>query len=353
MDFDLTEDQTVLRNSLRRLIAREYPLERRKMPRGSPHGSSPKFWRRLAEQGVFGLGVLGPGDPMEIMLVMEELGRGLVLEPFMSTVVTGGGLIRDYGTVGQRAQLLPRIAAGDCRAALAHHAAGARCVLDHVGTTARRGKRWYALTGSKAAVLEAPLADLLIVSARDESAGGLSLFLVEPKMKGLTVMGYGTQDGRSAADLTLEGVRVPTSARLGSAGFALTALEKAVDRAMAASCAEAVGIMEALNEATLTHLNTRCRPAEQRMTEMFLMTIQAKSMSWLAAARCRDTDRAERHRVLSAAKAFVGKAARLVGQQALLLHRLIGMSGDAMVNRYCKRLSIINTTCADVDQHRG
>ncbi len=353
MDFDLTEDQAMLRDSLRRLIAREYPLERRKMPIGSPHGCTPKFWCRLAEQGVFALGVGGHGEPVEIMLVMEELGRGLVLEPFMSTVVMGAGLIRDYGTVAQRAQLLPRIAAGDCRVAVAHHEAGARYVLDPVSTTARRGRGWYALAGAKAAVLEAPLADLLIVSARDESAGGLSLFLVEPKAKGLAMRGYGTQDGRSAADLTLEGVKVPTAARLGSPGFALTALEKTVDRATAASCAEAVGIMEALNEATLMHLNTRGRPGQQRMTDMFLMAIQAKSMSWLAAVRCRGTDRAERHRALSAAKAFVGKAARVVGQEALLLHRTIGMAGDFTVGRYCKRLSIINTLFADVDQHGG
>lgn len=358
MDFDLTDDQAMLRDSLRRLVACEYPLERRKMPRGSPHGCSPKFWRFLADQGIFSLGfpedVGGHGGPVEIMLVMEELGRGLVLEPFMSTVVMGGGLIRDYGTVAQRAQLLPRIAAGDCRVAVAHHEAGARYVLDHVSTTAKRGKGWYVLTGTKAAVLEAPLAHLLIVSARDESAGGLSLFLVDPKAKGLTMTGYGTQDGRSAADLTLAGVKVPTAARLGSPGFALTALEKAVDCAVAASCAEAVGVMEALNEATLIHLNTRRRPGQQpRMTDMFLMTMQAKSMSLLATARCRETDRAERRRVLSAAKVLVGKAARVVGQQALLIHGAIGMAGDATISRYCRRLAIINTIFAEADPHSG
>ena len=164
MDFEFTEDQAMLRDSVRRLIAREYTFERRQTFLASQHGFSTEIWSLLAQQGLFALGLPesagGYGGATEIMLVMEELGRGLVLEPFMSTVVLGGGLIRAHGTVAQRALLLPKIATGDCRVALAHHEAGSRYVLDHVSTTACRGKGSYLLNGSKAIILDAPLADL-------------------------------------------------------------------------------------------------------------------------------------------------------------------------------------------------
>ena len=339
MEFELTQDQSMLRDSMRRLIAREYTFQRRQAFLESPHGSSPEIWRLLARQGVFSLGLPegagGYGGSTEIMLVMEELGRGLVLEPFLSTVVLGGSLIRDHGTVMQRAVLLPKIATGCLRSALAHHEAGARYVLDHVGTTARRGKGFYFLNGSKAVVLDAPVADMLIVSARDEAAGGLSLFMVGPEAPGVKTTAYRTQDGRSAADVVLDNVQVPTAARLGAPGVALTALEQAVDRATAALCAEAVGVIEALNERTLRYLNT------SQQFDLFLMVMQAKSMSYLATARCRERGRSERHRALSAAKGCVGKAVRLAGQQALQLQGEIGMSTGLVIDHYCKRLTLI------------
>jgi alkylation response protein AidB-like acyl-CoA dehydrogenase len=296
------------------------------------------------------------------MLVMEELGRGLVLEPFLSTVVLGGGLIRDHGTVMQRATLLPKIAMGELRSALAHHEAGARYVLDHVSTIARRGKGFYLINGSKAAVLDAPVADMLIVSARDEAAGGLSLFMVGPNAAGVKTTAYRTQDGRSAADVVLDNVRVPTGARLGAPGVALTALEQAVNCALAALCAEAVGAIEAVIESTLHYLNTRkqsgqpagrCQVHQQRMADMFLMAIQAKSMSYLATSRCREPDRSERRRALSAAKAFVGKAARFVGQQAVQLRGGMGMSAELAISHYFTRLTLINATFGEFDHHLG
>jgi alkylation response protein AidB-like acyl-CoA dehydrogenase len=366
MDFEFTEDQAMLRDSVRRLITHEYTFERRHAILGSQHGFSAEIWNLLARQGILAVGFPeeagGYGGATEIMLVMEELGRGLVLEPFMSTVVLSGSLIRHHGTVAQRARLLPKIATGDCRVALAHHEAGARYVLDHVSTTASRGKGSYVLNGSKAVILDAPVADLLIVSARDESAGGLSLFLVEPRAQGLQLSPYRTQDGRSAADLTLQNVKVPTAARLGSPGFALSALEQAVDCALAALCAEAVGVMEAVNENTLQYLNTRrqfgqpigrFQVLQHRMADMFLMATQAKSMSYLATGRCRDPDRSERRRALSAAKAYVGKAARFVGQQAVQLHGGMGMSAELPISHYFKRLTMINATFGDVDHHVG
>jgi alkylation response protein AidB-like acyl-CoA dehydrogenase len=349
MDFEFTEDQGLLRDSVRRLLAREYTFDRRQQILASTHGFSGRFWRALARQGIFNIGlpetVGGYGGPVEVMLVMEELGRSLVLEPFVSTVVLGGGLVSARGTVAQRAKLLPKIATGDCRIALAHQEAGSCYVLDRVGTLAVRGRGSYLLTGSKAAVLDAPVADVLIVSARDDSAGGLSLFLVPPNASGLNSRRYRTPDGRSAADLTLQGVRVPTAARLGSAGFALTALEEATDRALAAVCAEAVGVMEAIIDLA--------RPVlRQRVTDMLLMTLQARAMSYLAAYHCRESDRLTRRQGLVAVKAFLGKAMSLVGARAMELHGT-GAPAARPLEHYLSRLVAINATLGDVDSEPG
>jgi alkylation response protein AidB-like acyl-CoA dehydrogenase len=359
MDFEFSEDQGTLRDSVRRLVTHEYTFERRQAFLATPHGSSAGFWRLLAQQGLFSLAlpenVGGYGGPREIMLVMEELGRGLVLEPFLSTVVLGAGLIRDHGRVAQQVQLLPKIATGELRLALAHYETGARHVLDPIGTLARRGRGSYVLTGTKAMVLDAPLADMLIVSARDDATGGVSLFMVAPNTPGVGTTPYRTQDGRSAADVVLDEVRLPTAARLGSPGVALTALEQAADCALAALCAEAVGVIEAVNEMTLRHLNTHGSPGHScgRFLPMVLMATQAKSMSYLATSRCRERDRAERHRILSAAKSFVGKAARFVGQQAVLLHGGTQMSAELAVSHYFKRLMMINASFGDVDHRVG
>jgi alkylation response protein AidB-like acyl-CoA dehydrogenase len=358
MDFEFSEDQATLRDSVRRLVTHEYTFERRQAFLATLHGSSSGMWRLLAQQGVFSLGlpeaVGGYGGPQEIMLVMEELGRGLVLEPFLSTVVLGGGLIRDHGTVAQRARLLPKVAAGELRIALAHFETGARYVLDRVSSSARRGRGSYVLTGSKALVHDAPLADLLIVSARDDATGGLSLFMVAPNTPGVRTTPYRTQDGRSAADVVLDEVRLPTAARLGSPGVALTALEQAVDCSLAALCAEAVGAIEAVNEMTLHHLNTRrLGQSGGRFQHMILMATQAKSMSYLATSRCRARDRSERRRILSAAQAFVGKTARFVGQQAMQLHGGMGTAAELAVSHYCKRLAIINASLGDSGHRIG
>jgi alkylation response protein AidB-like acyl-CoA dehydrogenase len=228
-------------------------------------------------------------------------------------------------------------------------------VLDHLSTSARRGKGSYVITGSKAIVLDAPVADMLIVSARDESAGGVSLFMVAPNAPGVRTTPYRTLDGRSAADLALENVRVPTAARLGPPSVALIALEQAVDCAMAARCAEAIGIVEALIELTLQTLNTRKPSGAElgRFQQMFLTAIQAKSMSYLASDHCRDRDRSERRRVLLAAKTSVGKAARCVGQQALQLHSGLGKPVELTVNHYFQRLMMIDATFGDLDHYFG
>jgi alkylation response protein AidB-like acyl-CoA dehydrogenase len=366
MDFELTDDQAVLRSSLQRIFAGEYSFDRRQDMLATAFGHSLHFWGLLAEQGVLGAGLPeehgGFGGPVETMIVMEEIGRGLVLEPYMSSVVVVGGLIRDLGTEAQRADLLPRIVAGECRGALAHHEPDARYNLGHVKATARRQAAGFVLNGIKTVVQDGAVADVVVVSARDEEAGGLSLFLLDSSAAGLEWTRYRTQDGRSGADISLKDLQVTEQHLLGRRGAGLAAIEQVVDYSIAALCAEAVGAMEAVNAATLEHLKTRkqfgqpigrFQVLQHRMADMFLMATQARSMSFLATGRCRETDRVERRRALSAAKAFVGKAARFVGQQAVQLHGGMGMSAELSVSHYFKRLTLINATWGDADHHVG
>ncbi len=346
MDFEFTEEQTLVRESLRRLITREYGFERRRSISATP-SFDVASWRLFAQHGLLALGLpenfAGCGGPLEIMVAMEELGRGLVLEPFLSTVVLGAGLIREHGTVAQRARLLPRVAEGACRLALAHQESGGSYVLDRVSTIARRGRGTYLLNGSKAMIADAPVADMLLVSARDESAGGLSLFLIAPDTPGVRMARFRTLDGRSAADIKLENVKVATAARLGSPGFALTALEQTVDCGLAALCAEAVGVMEAVNETCIRHLDSRKRSG-QRMADMFITVAQAQSMSYLATRCCRELDRAARRRALGASGAFVGKAAHFIAQQAMQLCGSVTPSAQLKIGEYVKRLTMINAS---------
>jgi alkylation response protein AidB-like acyl-CoA dehydrogenase len=366
MDFELTDEQALLRNSLQRLLATEYSFERRQAMLRTAFGHSPALWKLLAEQGVLGAGLPeehgGFGGPVETMIVMEEIGRGLVLEPYMSSVVVCGGLIADLGTEAERRAFLPRIVAGDCCAALAHHEADARYTLSHVQTSVRRQAGGLVLNGTKTVIQDGAVADIVVVSARDDEVGGLSLLLLDSATPGLEWTRYRTQDGRSGADLVCKDVQVTDQQFLGTRGAGLAAVELAVDAAIAALCAEAVGAMEAVNAATLEHLKTRqqfgqpigrFQVLQHRMADMFLQATQARSMSFLATGRCREPDRVQRRRALSAAKAFIGKAARFVGQQAVQLHGGMGMSAELSVSHYFKRLTLINATWGDVDHHVG
>jgi alkylation response protein AidB-like acyl-CoA dehydrogenase len=361
MDFELTDDQSLLRDSMQRLFASEYGFERRQTLLRTTHGHSQEIWDLLAGQGALGVGLPsqhgGFGGPVDTMIVMEEIGRALVLEPYLSTVVVFGGLIRELGSTAQRDLLLPRLVAGQLRGALAHHEADARYNLDHVSTTARRRGNEYVLDGIKTVIEDGAVANMVIVSARHDE--GLSLFLLDSATPGLAWDRYRTQDGRSAADLSLNSVRLEEQHLLGPAGGALAAIERVVDQAIAALCAEAVGAMEAVNAATLQYLQTRrqfgqpigrFQVLQHRMADMFLQATQARSMSFLATGRCH-ADGSERRRALSAAKAFVGKAARFVGQQAVQLHGGMGMSADLPISHYFKRLTVINATWGDVDHH--
>ncbi|KAF0166269.1 MAG: acyl-CoA dehydrogenase domain-containing protein [Rhodocyclaceae bacterium] len=368
MDFNYTEEQLALQDTLRRFIARDYAFEHRRALAKSADGFDRQAWKTFADFGILALpfpeefGGISEhgGNAVDTMLVMEMLGRGLALEPYVPTVVLCGGLIRDAGSSAQKEALLPAIAGGELMLALAHFEPGARYELDHVATTATaKGSGWQ-LDGAKAVVLGAPSADKLIVSARDGKE--ISLFLIDAKAPGVTLRAYPTQDGARAADIKLANVTVGADALIGTAGGALPIVERALDYANAALCAEAVGIMSALNEVTLEYLKTRkqfgvpigkFQALQHRMADMVIATEQARSMATLAAVRVDSRDAAERSRSVAATKAYVTQSARLVGQQAVQLHGGMGVVDELNVAHYFKRLTMIGLTFGDADYHLG
>ncbi len=365
MDFNYTEEQLALQDTLRRFIAKDYAFEHRRALAKSADGFDRKAWATFADFGILALpfdeefGGLD-GNAVDTMLVMEMLGRGLALEPYVSTVVLCGGLLRDAASAAQKEELLPAIAGGELMLALAHYEPGARYQLDCVTTTATPTGSGWKLDGAKLVVLGAPAAAKLIVSASDDK--GISLFLVDAKAPGVTLRAYPTQDGARAADVKLTGVQVGAEALIGPAGGALPIIERAIDYANAALCAEAVGIMSALNEVTLEYLKTRkqfgvpigkFQALQHRMADMVIATEQARSMATLAAVRADSADAAERSRAVAAAKAYVMQSARFVGQQAVQLHGGMGVTDELNVGHYFKRLTMIALSFGDADYHLG
>jgi alkylation response protein AidB-like acyl-CoA dehydrogenase len=369
MNFEYSNEQLALQDTLQRFIARDYGFERRRELARSPLGFSAEAWGTYAELGLLSLpfpekfGGLG-GNAVDIMLVMELVGRGLLLEPFLSTLVMGGGLIRDAASETLQARLLPRIGAGELKLALACHEAGGRYDLAHVACAAVPSGAGWRLSGQKTVVLDAPSADSFLVSARTSGnvgdAGGIAVFLVGREAAGVSLYGYPTQSGGRAADLRLENAAVDAAALIGSAQGGLPIVERAVDRGVAALCAEAVGIMLALNEATLSYLKTRkqfgvpigsFQALQHRMADMFIAAEQSRSMAVNAAVYVDSENAAERCRAVSAAKAYISQAARLVGQQAVQMHGAMGVVDDVIVSHYFKRLTMIDLALGDGDFH--
>jgi alkylation response protein AidB-like acyl-CoA dehydrogenase len=368
MDFKLSDEQTQLRDSLLRYVQKDYAFERRKAILKSADGYDRGAWKAFADMGLAALGLPEehgglPGTAVDTMVVMEVFGRGLVVEPYLATVVLGAGLVAALGSKEQQAAILPEVAAGERLLALAHGETAARYDLNHVATTAKKQGDGYVLNGAKAVALHGAQAGTLLVSARTAGAerdeSGISLFLVDRRADGLSVRDYPTLDGLRVADLVLKNVR---GELLGREGQALPALERAQARAIAALCAEAVGAMGMLVELTLSYIKTRkqfgvpigsFQALQHRMADMLMYAEQARSMMLLAAGKADSDDVAERRRCIAAAKALVGQAGRFVGQQAVQLHGGIGVTDEAAVSHYFKRLTLINATFGDADHHLG
>ncbi len=369
MDFDFTEEQRLLKESLDRLIADRYGFDQRKSYAQNPEGWSRVLWRQLAELGLLGLPFAerfggSEGGPVETMIVMEGLGQALALEPYLATVILGGGFLRHGSSAAQQAALLPQIAAGELTLALAATERHSRYDLADIATTARRDGSGWVLDGEKGVVLHGDSADRLIVTARigggQRERDGIAVFLVDAAAEGVARRGYPTQDGLRAAEVTLSRVRVADDMVLGEPGAALPLIERVVDEAIAALCAEAVGAMSALHELTLEYLKTRQqfgRPIasfqvlQHRSVDMLIALEQARSMALYATMMADAADDAERHAAIATAKVQIGRSGRFIGQQAIQLHGGIGMTMEYKAGHYFKRVTMIDTMFGDADYH--
>ncbi|MGE5791471.1 MAG: acyl-CoA dehydrogenase family protein, partial [Bacteroidota bacterium] len=335
MDFRLSEEQQLLRDSIARFVANEYGFEARKAIVASERGWSPAVWSQFADMGLLGVpfaeadGGFG-GSMVDVMVVMQEFGRGMVVEPYLSTVVLGGGLVNLAGSAAQKQDILPRVAAGKWLLAAAYGEPQARYDLHDVATAAKRDGGAFVLSGKKSVVLHGASADTLVVSARtaggQRDREGITLFLVDAKARGVKLGDARTVDGLRAADVGLDGVHVGAEAVLGAVDGGFATLEAAADLGAAALCAEAVGVMEALNEATLEYLKTRqqfgqpigrFQALQHRAADMLMHAEQAKSMACVAAVRSQSVDAVERRRAVSAAKSLVGRSGRAVAKEAV------------------------------------
>jgi pimeloyl-CoA dehydrogenase small subunit len=367
MDFDLTEDQRLLKDSVDRLIADRYQFEQRKRYAREPDGWSQDLWSQYAELGLLGLpfaeahGGFG-GGAVETMIVMEAFGRGLILEPYLATVVLGGGLVRRAGSVQQQAALLPQIAAGKLKLAFAHVERSSRYNLADVAVTAKRDGAGWTLDGEKSVVLHGDCADKIFVTARTAGGrrdrDGIGLFLVDAKAKGVSRRGYAMQDGSRAAEISLHGA--PAEAVFGDPAGALPAIEHVVDEAIAALCAEAVGIMTVMHETTVDYMKTRkqfgraigeFQVLQHRAVDMFVSLEQARSMAMYATVMADAKDAAERRGAVSAAKVQIGRSGKHIGQEATQLHGGIAMTMEYKVGHYFKRMTMIDMLFGDADQH--
>jgi len=369
MEFNYSEEQLALQDTLQRFISRDYDFDKRRKFSASSLGYSAEAWSQFAELGLLALpfpedfGGLG-GTAVDIMLVMEQFGQGLLLEPYLSTVVICGGLIRDAAPEPMRQKLLPQIAAGTTKLSLAAYEAAGRYELSYVGCTAEQSGAGWRLSGRKTVVLDGASADYFLVSARGSGKvgdrDGISLFLVPRDAKGLTAAAYPTQSGARAADLQLENVTLGAEALIGAPSQGLALVERAVDLGIAALCAEAVGIINALNQATLNYLKTRkqfgvaigtFQALKHKMADMLIAAEQSRSMAIIAAVHADSPDAADRHRAVSAAKAYIGQAGRLVGQHAVQMHGGMGVVDELIVSHYFKRLTMIDLSFGDADYH--
>jgi pimeloyl-CoA dehydrogenase small subunit len=369
MDFDLSEEQRLLKESLDRLIGERYAFEQRKTYAQNAEGWSRELWAQYAELGLLGLpfaehhGGSG-GGPVETMLVMEAFGHALVLEPYFATVVLGGGFLRHGASDALCADLVPKITDGSLTLAFAQTERHSRWNLADVSTTARRDGAGWVLDGEKGVVLHGDTADKMIVTARlgggQRDRDGVGVFVVDAQAAGVSRRGYPTQDGLRAAEVTLTGVRVDPDDVLGEPGAGLPLVERVVDEAIAALCAEAVGAMAVMHELTVDYLKTRrqfgreigsFQVLQHRAVDMLVALEQARSMAMFATMMAAEDNPAERRDALSAAKVQIGRSGKFVGQQAIQLHGGIGMTMEYKVGHYFKRVTMIDTMFGDAGHH--
>lgn len=370
MNFSFTDEQQMLQDSVQKFVRENYDFDTRKEILASDQGYSRDYWQLFAELGWLTVpfreedGGFG-GSAVDLMVMMEELGKGMVVEPFVPTAVMAGGLISALGSAQQKAELLPKIMGGELQLACAISEPGSRYNLANVATTATVQGDQVVLSGRKVAVLNGANADLLLVVARSSGAQrdrhGISVYLVDGKADGLSRRGYTNVDGHAAAEIRLDSVVVGASACLGEPGAALAAIEKVVDVATVAVAAEAVGALDSLLHKTVEYSKTRkqfgvpigtFQALQHRMADMFIECQLARSVVMMAAMQLDSSaSDADKAKAVSAAKSRLGKAIFLVGQEALQLHGGIGITDELDVSHLFKRVTAVETLFGNTDFH--
>ncbi|PPR57724.1 MAG: Acryloyl-CoA reductase (NADH) [Alphaproteobacteria bacterium MarineAlpha4_Bin2] len=369
MDFSLTEEQQLLKDSVDRFVRENYEFEDRRKLAGSGDGYSVDNWKQMAELGWLAValpeefGGIG-GGATETMVIMEGFGRGLVLEPFFATVVLGANLILQAGSAAQKENLLPRLAEGNLKLCFAYAERQARFDLNDVETKAEHLGGGYTINGAKGVVFGAATADKIVVAARTSGntrdTNGITLFLVDANAAGVTRRDYVTNDALRASEIAFENVSVGKDAILGKADCGYPVVERVAEFAIAALCAEAVGCMDVLKEETNEYIKTReqfgqpigkFQVLQHRMVDILINCEEARSMAYVATAMMDSDDADERARSVAAAKAQIGKSARFVGQNSIQMHGGMGMTDELKVGHYFKRLTMIDLTFGDRDHH--
>ena len=369
MDFSFSDEQTLLQESVSRFITNDYGFESRQKHSRSDAGYSLENWQTFAELGWLGVpfsenhGGFG-GGAVETMLMMEEFGKGLVVEPYLATVVACGSALNGFGSEDQKSSFIPEIIDGSKLWALAFAEPQGRFNLADLTTTATASNGSYLLSGHKSVVINGPNANFFIVSVRtsgeqrDET--GVSLFIIPSDAKGLSRRDYPTVDGQRASELILDNVELDEASRLGEEGQGLNILQQAIDFATLAIGSEAVGCMEVLYKDTVEYCKNReqfgqpigkFQVLQHRMVDMFMEHEQSKSLMFMAAMRWDEGYGAEAQKAVSAFKVQAGKSGKFVGQSAVQLHGGMGMTDELNIGHYFKRLTIIDTMFGNVDHH--
>ena len=367
MDFDLTDEQSLIKEQLDRLLADRYGFEQRRKYMASAEGWSADMWGAYAEMGLMALpfaeehGGIG-GGPVETMIVMEALGRVLALEPYFTTVVLGGGFLNAGADDSQKAELVPSIADGSAKWAFAHQERNARYNLAHVEAKAAKDGGSWRISGGKSLVLHGDSADRFVVTARTAGSPtdekGVGVFVVDAKGTGVNRRGYPTQDGLRAAEITFE--KAVAEDVLGVPDDGMKLVCTVVDRAIAALAAEAVGVMNAMHALTLDYLKVRkqfgvpigqFQVLQHKAVDMYVAAEQMRSIAMFATMMADSDDAAKRAKAMHAAKVELGRGGRIVGENAIQLHGGVGMTMEYAVGHYFKHLTMMNTLFGDADHH--
>ena len=368
MDFNFNEEQTLIQSQVAQFIQRDYEWEKRQVLVASDLGFSSENWKTFAELGWLGIslseksGGFG-GSALESMIIMEEFGKGLVVEPFLETVILCAGLIDSCGNEEQKADLLGPVISGEMHLALGFTEPQSRFNLADVTTEAKKKNGDYLVSGFKSVVMNGPNADKLIISARtsgkQDDKEGISLFVIDRNLEGVSLRNYPTVDGRRASEVTLENVIIPSSSLLSEEGKGFQHLEGAIDRATLAICAEAVGAMEVLYKTTVEYTKTReqfgqaigkFQVLQHRMVDMFMEYEQSKSLLYMATIKNVEGSK-DAKKAISGLKYQVGKAAKFIGQQSVQLHGGMGVTEELSVGHFFKRLTTIITIFGNTDYH--